>query len=78
MNDQSVTRFCDDYLIKTKAYYIKDTDAKSCVRYTEAYIKDNENQRLSLYSAADIEYYLKSKAEMCIWKTGSLINSCFL
>jgi len=61
MNDESVSRFWDNYIDKTKAYNVKPKVARWYVRHAESYIKANPNLRLSQHSAEIIEKYLKEK-----------------
>lgn len=61
MTDQSVSRFWDNYIYKTKAYSIKSDAARWYVRHVEHYIKAHKNHKLGLHQAIDIEKYLKEK-----------------
>ena len=62
MVDQSVSRFWDNYIIKTKAYRVKESAVKWYVRNAERYIKDHEDLRLSLHTSEYVENYLNDKS----------------
>ena len=59
--DQSVSRFWDKFIYKTKAYSIKPAAARWYVRHAEQYIKAHEDRRLILHTSDDVEKYLKEK-----------------
>ena len=61
MIDQSVSRFWDKFISKTKSYGIKHDSARWYVRHAEAYIKAHSQQRLSTHSAAMVGLYLWDK-----------------
>ena len=61
MIDQSVSRFWDKFISKTKSYGIKHDSARWYVRHAESYIKAHSQQRLSTHSAAMVEQYLRDK-----------------
>ena len=61
MNDESVSRFWDNYINKTKTYNVKSKVVRWYVRHAESYIKAHPNLRLSQHSAEQIEQYLKGK-----------------
>ena len=61
MKDQSVSRFWDNYIAKTKSYKIKSSSARWYVRHAEDYIKANASSRLSQHSTDQIEKYLREK-----------------
>ena len=61
MMDQSVSRFWDNYIYKTKSYGIKRESARWYVRHAERYIKSKPNVRLASHSAHDLENYLRAK-----------------
>lgn len=78
MNDQSVSRFWDNYILKTKAYRVKDASARWYVRNAERYIKDHQDLRLSLHTAEDLSNYLKDKGRngyLEPWQFNQLILS---
>ena len=55
MDDQSVSRFWDNYILKTKAYRVKEASVRWYVRYAERYIKDHQDLRLSLQTADNLD-----------------------
>ena len=59
--DQSVSRFWDNYIYKTKAYGIKADAARWHVKHAESYIKANANKRLAKHDAHDVEHFLQVK-----------------
>ena len=61
MTDQSISRFWDNYIYKTKAYGIKRESARWYVRHAERYIKSRPNVRLAEHSAYDVENFLRAK-----------------
>ena len=61
MIDQSVSRFWDKFISKTKSYGIKHDSARWYVRHAEAYIKTHSERRLSTHSAEILDLYLKDK-----------------
>jgi len=61
MNDESVSRFWDNYIHKTKSYNVKPNVARWYMRHAEAYIKAHSKLRLSQHSTEQIESYLKEK-----------------
>ena len=64
MTDQSISRFWDNFIYKTKAYSIKSDNARWYVRHAEHYIKAHKDRKLILHNASDIEKYLKSKGRI--------------
>lgn len=64
MTDQSVSRFWDNYIYKTKAYGVKRDAARWYVRHAEKYIKSKPNVRLVEHTAHDLENYLHAKGDM--------------
>ena len=62
MDDQSVSRFWDNYILKTKTYHVKDSSVRWYVRDVEKYIKDNKDVRLALHTAENLTNYLKDKS----------------
>lgn len=60
MHDQSVSRFWEKFIRKTKSYAIKSEVARWYVRHAEAYIKAHD-KKLALHTAQDIEKYLNAK-----------------
>ena len=61
MTEQSVSRFWDNFIYKTKAYSIKPDVARWYVRHAEQYIKAHKDRKLVQHQACDIEKYLKGK-----------------
>ena len=61
MTEQSVTRFWDKYIDKTKRYEIKDSAVRWHVRHAEAYIKAHSKIRLADHTEQHVERYLKAK-----------------
>ena len=61
MIDQSISRFWDKFISKTKSYGIKPDSARWYVREAEAYIKAHHRLRLADHSAAVVEKYLRDK-----------------
>lgn len=64
MMDQSVSRFWDKFIYKTKAYSIKPGSARWYVRHAEHYIKAHKDRKLGLHQGSDIEKYLKDKGRI--------------
>jgi len=60
MKDQSVSRFWDNYIAKTKSYKIKSFVARWYVRHAEDYIK-HASSRLSQHSVSQMDKYLREK-----------------
>ena len=56
--DDSIARFWDKYIEKTKLYGVKNASAKWYVKHAEGYIKANEHLRLSLHRPDDVRHYL--------------------
>ena len=78
MTDQSESRFWDNYILKTRAYRVKDTSARWYVRNAERYIKDHKDVRLSQHSAQNMEDYLKDKSRNAYledWQFNQLVLS---
>lgn len=61
MTDQSIARFWDKYIVKTKAYGVKPKATRWYVRHAEAYIAHWPDIRLSQHSASRLERYLSEK-----------------
>ncbi len=61
MIDQSVSRFWDNYIAKTKSYKVKSSAVRWYVRHAEDYIKAHDNSRLAQHSSDQIEKYLREK-----------------
>lgn len=78
MVDQSVSRFWDNFITKTKAYHVKESATKWYVRNAERYIRDRENLRLSLHTSEHVENYLKDKGRNAYledWQFNQLVLS---
>lgn len=78
MTDQSVSRFWDNYILKTKVYRVKESSTRWYVRYAESYIKDHQDQRLSLHTVEMLDSYLKDKSRNAYlepWQFNQLILS---
>ena len=78
MTDQSVSRFWDNYIYKTKIYGIKRESARWYVRHAERYIKSMPNVRLAEHSAHDVENYLRAKdsqARLQDWQYKQIVIS---
>lgn len=78
MTDQSVSRFWDDYILKTKTYRVKESSVRWYVRNAERYIKDHQDQRLSLHTVEMLDDYLKDKSRNAYlepWQFNQLILS---
>jgi len=60
--DDSIARFWDKYIEKTKAYGVKDTSIKWYVKHVEGYINANSHLRLARHRPDDIRYYLAEVA----------------
>ena len=61
MKDQTVTRFWDNFIYKTKSYNIKSTAVRWYVKYAEEFLKTHPHHRLCNHSPAKIEQYLRDK-----------------
>ena len=61
MIDQSVSRFWDNYIAKTKSYKIKSSAVRWYVGHVEDYIKAHDNSRLSQHSSDQIDKNLRDK-----------------
>jgi len=61
MTDQSVSRFWDNFIYKTKSYGIKPESARWYVRHAEHYIKAKPNVRIAEHTAYDVEKFLQAK-----------------
>ena len=61
MTDESVSRFWDNYIYKTKGYNVKPKVTRWYVRHAESYIKAYPDLRLAEHSAVQIENYLRDK-----------------
>lgn len=61
MEDQSVTRFWDNFIEKLRAYQVKPDVARWYVRHAELYIKAYPERRLAIHSPQNVEQYLKDK-----------------
>jgi len=64
MIDQSVSRFWDNFIYKTKAYGIKPEFTRWYVRHAERYIKSKPGMRLAQHMPHDVENYLQAKGDM--------------
>jgi len=71
MHDQSVSRFWEKFIHKTKSYDIKPDVARWYVRHAEAYIKSHKI-KLAQHSAHDVEKYLNKKAAVLVLKIGNI------
>ena len=61
MREQSVSRFWDNYIEKTKTYNIKPAAVRWYVRYAESYIKSHINTKLINHPEHFVKEYLKDK-----------------
>ena len=78
MADQSVSRFWDNYIIKTKSYRIKPDSARWYVRNVERYIKDHKDSRLALHTSENLDNYLSDKSNNAYfedWQFNQLVLS---
>lgn len=57
----SVSRFWDKYIDKTKSYNVKDKAVRWYVRHAEEYIKAHPDHRLRSHTAEMVTAYLKNK-----------------
>ncbi|MFK5947603.1 MAG: hypothetical protein QM500_02390 [Methylococcales bacterium] len=57
--DDSVSRFWDKYIEKSKTYHIKNTSVRWYVMRIEEYIEANKGVRLTRHNADDISHYLQ-------------------
>ena len=62
MNQDSVARFWDNFIEKTKAYGVKDSAVRWHVKHAEQYIKAYPNHKLSAHPAQFVEKYLNGKS----------------
>jgi integron integrase len=60
METDSIERFWDNYINKTKTYKVPDKSIRWYVRRAEEYIKANSSLRLAQHSATDVEKYLQN------------------
>ena len=67
MTDQSVSRFWDKYINKTRAYGVKSAPARWHVRHAELYIKAHSEKRLVQHTQQDVEHYLREKGRNPGW-----------
>ena len=58
--DESVARFWDNYIEKTKAYLRNPANARWYVKHIENYIKSNEGLRLRDHTGQEITNYLNT------------------
>jgi hypothetical protein len=56
--DDSIARFWDKYIEKTKAYGVKNASLKWYVKYVEEYINANKHLRLARHRPDDVQHYL--------------------
>ncbi|MDH5767203.1 MAG: integron integrase, partial [Gammaproteobacteria bacterium] len=61
MISNSVSRFWDKYIIKTKAYGIKGSAVRWYVRHAEDYIKSYPGIRLAQHSKQDVDKFFEEK-----------------
>ena len=76
--DDSVARFWDKYIEKTKAYSLKDSVARWYVVRVEDYIKAHPEQRLRSHSAATLKAYLKvigGKEKLQAWQYKQVVDA---
>jgi len=74
MADQSISRFWDIYIDKTKSYNIKPKACRWYVRDAEIYIKAYSNLRLSRHLPQHVDSYLKNKGRNPHLKDWQLIQ----
>ena len=78
MTDQSISRFWDKFINKTKAYNLKPGVDRWYVRHAEAYIKAHPNIRLAQHTALNVEQYLKVKgrnSRLTDWQYKQIVMS---
>ena len=61
MSDESVSRFWDKFIQKTKSYGAKDSAVKWYVQHAEGYIKAHAGVRLAEHTADQVRAYLDEK-----------------
>ena len=72
--DDSIARFWDKYIEKTKVYGVKDASVKWYVKYAEDYINANKHLRLARHGPDDVRHYLDEIGRKGYLKIGSLSN----
>lgn len=78
MQAESVTRFWDNFISKTKSYGVKPTAVRWYVRHAEEYIKTHPEHRLSDHTGREIEQYLRNKGRkphLQDWQYRQLVQS---
>ena len=78
MNDDTVTRFWDDFILKSKSYGVKDGAIRWHVLHAEAYIKAHPGLRLSEHTPQHIEAYLREmgqKPHLKDWQCRQVIKA---
>jgi len=78
MNDQSISRFWDNYILKTESYGVKPEVIRWYVRHAETYIKAYSGQRLATHTREMVEKYLRDKGrkpEIKDWQFEQLVMS---
>ena len=76
MNDQTVSRFWDNYINKTKAYGVKLTVVRWYVKHAESYIKAHPDTRLAQHTVENVELYLRDKgrnAHLTDWQYKQIV-----
>lgn len=78
MMDQSVSRFWDKFIDKTRSYGVNNHSARWYVRHAEQYIKSKPKKRLANHSAHDVESYLRSSggiSRLQDWQYKQIVTS---
>lgn len=61
MSDQSVSRFWDKFIYKTRAYDVKPNAVRWYVRHAECYINAHKGIKLACHTQEQVEKYLNDK-----------------
>ncbi len=74
MTDETIARFWENYIEKTKCYGVKQSAVRWYVRRVEEYIKAHKHLRLAEHSAKQVENYLEEKGRSTYLKEWQYIQ----
>lgn len=76
--DDSISRFWDKYIVKTKTYKVKDESVRWYVLRAEHYIAAHNGLRLVRYTADDVKAYLSAipgKENLKDWQYWQVVHA---
>lgn len=78
MTDVAISRFWENFVVKTRAYGLKPATVQWHVRHAEAYIRAHSERRLAEHTAEDVAAYLQEKGRntrLAGWQFAQIVRA---